>query len=281
MKRTLTILAALAAVSFGFTSCNKDDDKNDESMSIKDYVGTWNDSGYTLKIEENGSYSIKGYDEEKGTCTLNSDNKMKFAPEGGQAYEREARLMGGNTALVFIGGDANVRNFQLLFKDGVNVQSGKLGNGRWDAPHDGVKPADENSVFNDYWISLIVDNGVADLYVLAWGFRVRGTYTHENGVFKFDSPAFWQGIFRNGDSYGWSAYGAPGSYDPEVYGEYVDDGVANMNPQTFAIKQPWYIEQGDVMENYRAVRDIKLVVSDDGKEAFCSTAGLTFWLYKR
>ena len=282
MKRTLTILAVLAAVSFGFISCNKDDEKEDESMSLKDYVGTWKDSNLALSIEENGSYSSRiGNFTEKGVCSLTNGNKMKFTPDGDKAYEVEARLLGEKTALVLIGGDSQRREFQLLFKDGATVKSGKLSNGRWDAPHDGVKPADEKSVFNDYWISLLVDDNVADLYVLAWGFRVRGTYTHEKGVFKFDSPACWQGIFRSGDSYGWSAYGAPGGYDPDVHGEYVDDGVMNMNPQTFAIKQPWYIEQGDPMNNYNAVSDIRLVVTDDGKEAYCSTAGLTFWLYKR
>ena len=281
MKRTLTILAVLAAVSFGFTSCNKDDEKEDESMSLKDYVGTWKDSDVTLKIEENGSFtSTVGNVMFKGVCSLTA-GKMKFTPEGEEAYEVEPKLLGDNTALVFIDGDSKQRGFQLFFKDGVTVKSGKLGNGRWDAPHDGVKPADENSVYNDYWISLIVDNNVADLYVLAWGFHVRGTYTHENGSFKYDSPAFWQGIYRYGDSFGWSAYGAPGSYDPEVHGQYVDDGVANMNPQTFQLKQPWYFEQGDPMHNYAPVSNIRLVVSDDGKEAYCSTAGLTFWMYKR
>ena len=275
MKRLLYLLAAVAVL---FTACKK------ENLSQSDILGAWengiDECVYTFN--EDGSYTlVYNYDSDNllnGTWTL----------EGGKltlSREQESfkiKLLGGNAVMMwdYRTSEADPMSFSLLTKKGATIkQSAKLPEGRWDAPHGGTIPVDENDVLNDYNFSFVSKGNTLDMYVLAWGFHVQGNYSIEDGHLKFDNPKMWQGIWRDAYGYGWSAYGAPYDGAPGYDAEGAPiDGIANMNPQTFEIRSPWKVEEGDPMENWYPVSNMLFIV--DGDNIYFQGANLSLWAYK-
>lgn len=215
-------------------------------------------------IEHDGTWSFK-------------DNVLTLNYPGLLEESFDVLLLGGNTVLVVFHNKSHSHGCDIYYKKNATVVSPALADGRWDAPHNGVKPEVLTSAENDYTVSLIVKDGKLDMYVPAWGFHTTGTFAIENGILKYNVTNSWQGIWRDKDSYGWSASGPP--YDDCK--EYVDDGTPNMNPETFEIKAPWQTEKGDPMDNLRITQDVRLVVTPDGKEAYGIFANLRLWFYKR
>lgn len=274
MKKLFYLMAAAAVL---FTACKKDDES-----SSKDLIGAWEDSiaECVYTFSEDGSYTqaFEGVDPQKGTWTLEG-GKLALSLDETSAG---VKFFGEKTAMIwdYRASENDPMSFSILTKKGSTFkQTATLPNGRWDVPHGGLKPEDENSVFNDYTLSLVSKDGILDLYVLAWGFRVQGKYSIADGNLKFDSPKMWQGIYRYNSSYGWSAFGAPYDGAPGYDSEGSPlDGVANMNPQTFEIKSAWSVEEGDPMNNARALSDIFIIV--DGNNAYIRFAGFCKWAYK-
>lgn len=273
MKRLLYLLAA---VSLLFTACKK------ENLSQSDIVGAWEDAldECVYTFNEDGSYTqaYEGSDPRKGTWTLEG-GKLTLSIDN---ISVGAKLFGEKAAMVwdYRASENDPMDFIILTKKGATIkQAATLPEGRWDAPHMGVKPDDENSELNDYTLCFVSKGGTLDMYVLAWGFHVQGKYSIADGHLKFDSPKMWQGIYRHDSYKGWSAYGPPydGAPGYNADGEPLD-GVANMNPQTFEIKSAWSVEEGDPLNNWAPMSDILIIV--DGDNAYVQAAGLRKWAYK-
>jgi hypothetical protein len=194
------------------------------------------------------------------------------------------------------------RSVESYRKAGAKVDSGTLGDGRWDAPHTGVKPA-EYTAETDYRLCMVVSGKNIDLYVPMWGYHIQGTFTLNDGKMHIeaDDNHIWAAKeISVGDSdnwyFGWNAWG-----------DGPDDGPS-MNRETFELngRYTWYTvnelkkmghePHGDTDHSFEAaiwatgqqVHDeamelcnFELCVSPDGKEAFGAAVGLTPWFYKR
>lgn len=283
MKTILKLLAVAGALCV--VACNKPDGngQTDETSTVvtdSDFVGTWvipgEDGGYTLELKADGSYTATtqwGDEDPQVSTGTWSYKDGKFESD----LADEAELLGEGGAMAFIWNDeeSEIRSFALYFKKGATVKSPSLTDGRWDAPRWGYKP-ESYTEHEDYWCSLIVDGSNLDVYVLAWGFHMKGTYTQDGGFLKYNVTNIWQGIYRDAYSWGWSAVGPP----TEAYEDGWDYTVPNMNPETFEVKYPWTIEEGNPLEN-DVISDMPFVITADGKFAYGSLYGIDAWFYKR
>lgn len=277
-------------------------------ITAADFVGSWGQGTETdiLVLKEGGTYTEKGWDETvSGKWSFNeSAGTITMTPNGGEALTRKVLLIGGKAWLVFIE-EMDNEGFKSRVTDsyrkaGATVKSAPLGDGRWDAPHNGVKPAkyDEEA---DYRICLVVAGNKIDLYVPMWGYHIQGTFTLDNGRIKIttDDDHIWAGkTISKQDSYhyyfGWNVWND-------------DLNCLSMNPETFELRgYTWYSvndlkrmghapsDANDISfeaaiwgaaeqlhEEAMELCDFELCVTDDGKEAYGGAIGLTPWFYKR
>ncbi|MBO4435073.1 MAG: hypothetical protein J5769_06465, partial [Bacteroidales bacterium] len=178
MKRLLYLLAAVAMV---FTACKK------EEVNGDDLIGVWEDTNENthciLTFYRTGDYT-KTMDDftEEGTWRNDKGNLTLLAKDETR-MDYTVRLLGGKAALVLHGGDEESAWDELYYKKGATVQSGALKDGRYDAPHNGVKGTGNY----DRTVTFIVKGNQLDLYVHAWGTHLQGTYKIENGYLKFNA----------------------------------------------------------------------------------------------
>ncbi|MBR6246782.1 MAG: hypothetical protein IKR15_05435 [Bacteroidales bacterium] len=290
---------------------------DDGKVATADLVGTWakgEDVSYELK--EDGSYTEKMY-EETTTGKWSFDEKdamLTFTPKEGEAWKVEVRLIGGKTWMVMVyeyedGGKHY--SYDSFRKKGATVESAPLSDGRWDAPHNGEKPA-EYAKDTDYNLCLVVAGDKIDVYVPMWGLHIQGTFTLADGRLHIetDDDHIWAGKYIGANFISWSAWDAPS----EDFRDTWDESYGAMNAETFELQKPyqWYsvteiLSRGKDPEKYKdeydkdpvnfkwmiwevgvGVRqealdlcDFDLCVTPDGKQAFGGAVGLTPVFYKR
>jgi len=309
------LFAAIACAALLFACCGKTNPSNtdqgtnpvvEEKITSADFVGSWGQGEDTdmLVLKEDGSFAQKGWNETiSGKWSFNEkDNTITFTPDGSEAWTKGVLLIGGKAWLVLVEESDGFRFVESYRKAGAKVDSGTLGDGRWDAPHTGVKPA-QYTEDADYRLCLLVSGKNIDLYVPMWGYHIQGTFTLNDGKMHIeaDDNHIWAAKeISVGDSdnwyFGWNAWG-----------DGPDDGPS-MNRETFELngRYTWYTvnelkkmghePHGDTDHSFEAaiwgagqqVHDeamelcnFELCVSPDGKEAFGSAIGLTPWFYKR
>lgn len=259
MKRLLYLLAAVAVL---FTACKKD-----PVASNNDLVGVWEDpndnSQMVLTFNKDGSYTITSEDfKEEGTWTLDKGILTTLNHEISDGEDVVLRadytplLIGGKAALVLRNETEDEVYYELYYKKGATVKSGALKDGRYDAPHNGIKGTGNY----DRTITFIVKGNQLDLYVHAWGTHLQGTYTIENGYLKFNATKGWYG--QDMVEGGWFAGDADIDFENFTFGNENYQWLEGMQYQ-------------DVFSSF------PLCVTDDGKDAYMSAAGLTRWLFLR
>ena len=289
---------------------NDEPGKDEGKITAADFVGTWGQGEDTdmLVLKEDGTFSEKGWEETiAGKWAYNeNDSTITMTPDGGDAVVRVVLLIGGKAWLVFIEengeGEYKSRFTNSYRKAGATVKSAPLGDGRWDSPHSGFKPAEYNDEA-DYRICLVVAGNKIDLYVPMWGYHIQGTFTQEDGRIKIstDDDHIWAAKEINVvDSYdwyfGWNAWGdgpdAGPSMNPETfelngYTWYTVNELKNMGhapdpdkPDHTFETAIWEAAQ-QLHDEAMDLCDFELCVTDDGKEAFGGAVGLTPWFYKR
>ena len=84
--------------------------------------------------------------------------------------------------------------------------------GRWD-----YLPEDAKVGEGQQRLTLIFDGSNVDLYIVAWGDHLKGTYTYENNKlnFSFKNENAWDALIVDGSSWGWDA--GDGALDPETF----------------------------------------------------------------
>lgn len=84
--------------------------------------------------------------------------------------------------------------------------------GRWD-----YLPVEAEVGEGEQRLTLFFDGSNVDVYIVAWGDHLKGTYTYENNKlnFSFKNENAWDALIVNGDSWGWSA--SDGALDPETF----------------------------------------------------------------
>ncbi len=288
----------------------------------KDLYGAWQMGATALTLNEGGTFSYIAYadaDEQKGTWTYDGENLTRTYEGSTDKEIAKVVLAGEKTWLSLVRedgeGEYRSRFYENYRKKGATVLSGTLGDGRWDAPRNGIRPA-ENTISTSYTFCMVVEGSTVDLYVPAWGYHIQGTFTLNDGKMHIetDDDHIWQGLYidRNGEygSIGWSA-GNPPSDEFESTWDYSYD---SMNAETFELQYPYkYMSVSEVLaqgkkpeqydpeyqvhpyylkfliyewgENMREIaydlRDFDLCVTPDGTEAFGGAIGLSPWLYKR
>ena len=303
--------AALLAAGCGKTNpSNPDPGTNpvvEEKITSADFAGSWGQGEDTdmLVLKEDGSFAQKGWDETiSGKWSFNEkDNTITFTPDGSEAWTKGVLLIGGKAWLVLVEESDGFRSVESYRKAGAKVDSGTLTDGRWDAPHTGVKPA-QYTEDADYRLCLLVSGNNIDLYVPMWGYHIQGTFTLSDGKLHIetDDDHIWAGkTISVQDSYNWS-------FGWNAWGEGPDDGPS-MNRETFELLNgyTWYTvnelkkmghapdpDKPDhtfetaIWDAAQQLHDeamdlcnFDLCVSPDGKEAFGAAVGLTPWFYKR
>ena len=84
--------------------------------------------------------------------------------------------------------------------------------GRWD-----YLPEESKVGEGEQRLTLIFDGSHVDVYIVAWGDHLKGTYTYENNKlnFSFKNEDAWDALIVNGSSRGWSM--SDGALDPETF----------------------------------------------------------------
>lgn len=289
MKRFF-LLALTAITAISFAACEKQGGENGGgggTASEKDLIAAWVETdGTEINFTSDGKVAAKYDDGETDTYTWSfKDGKLTVSSsdpdEEDEVYDV---IFAAKKNALILAQDNNVKSyaggryFMMYYKKGAAIPSATLSDGRWDCPHWGVKPENPTDPGNDYRFSLIVKGNTMDMYVFAWGFHITGTYAISKGELTYNHTNTWQGIFREGGSWGWAAAGPP--YEDPRWANW-DYSTPNINPETFAIRPPYVYEEGDPLDNARAFHSFKIVLTDDGKEAYADIANLVGWFYKR
>jgi len=264
MKKLTLIFAALGLL---LCACEKENN----SANSDDLVGVWENTNenmaQTITLEKNGNYvQVDGEYELKGKWELKGSvlTILTEDPEGGKEMQRsevKVKLIGGKAALVteYEGEEEHLGKFvdhALYYKKGAQVKSGALKDGRYDAPHSGIKGTGNY----DRTFTFIVKGNNLDLYVHAWGTHLKGTYTIENGVFKFNITEGWYG------------------YDSVEGGWFAGDADIDFENFAFGNKNYKWVEGIRYAEDFAS---FPLCVSDDGKDLYMSAVGTTRWAFLR
>ena len=176
MKRILFFLAAVSLVAF--TSCDETTDENNENAANAGSVyGTWvsslTDEHSTLVINENGTGSL--YREE---FTFTYDGKLdsihiRNVYQGIEEITSYKVSFLGDIMTWSFTEENGYTYYEVWYKEGGNY-SRKVTDARYDLFTD-ASAGDTMAVY-------IFKGNKVDLYIIAWGEHLSGTFTHENGV---------------------------------------------------------------------------------------------------
>lgn len=313
-----------AAVALMVSACDeKDGPANvaDEPATTADLVGSWGwDNTPNFVFKADGTYTETRWEETTTGKWSLADGKLSFTPTGSETWEAGLVLTGGKAwiALVYESDDPEypMRSFESYRKIGATVKSAALTEGRWDAPRNGIKPA-QYEKGDAYTFCMVVKGKTVDLYVPMWGYHVQGAFTLEDGKMHIeaDDDHIWSGLYIDGtDSdawFGWNGWGPP---DDENVPATWDESFGSMNSETFELQSPYVYytvnelkamgKQPDptdkeyladpfafkfriyewalgIHENAQGLLDFDLCVAGNGKEAYGGAVGLSPWLYKR
>jgi len=127
--------------------------------------------------------------------------------------------------------------------------------GRWDG------------VFEDSLIgkgeqrfTLIFDGNEVTVYIIAWGHKLKGTYTHENDslIFSFDNATSYEALVIEENSSGWSM--ADGALDPETL------ELSPVVPEGCNASYRWYVmEEETFNQDIEFLQNFAFKITADGK----------------
>lgn len=278
----------------------------------KDLYGTWknpNGSFPVLNLKQDGTFTYTAYEgdtEQKGTWSYDGSSLTRTFEGSTDKDVAPVVLTGGKAWLVLVYDDefeidgTTIKNriCDIYRKDGATVASGTLTDGRWDAPHDGVKPAEYTDQV-DYNMCLLVEGNTVDLYVPMWGLHIQGSFTLSDGKMNISTDAenIWKAVVIEGDenygSIGWNA----GNMNPETFelmGEYKWYTISEImakgarpegNPEYH--EKPWlfkfmiYEFAENELDIAMDLCGFGLCVAESGTEAYGYSAGRGTCFYKR
>ena len=308
MKKLLYILVAgVAILAAGCDKTGEDTGKpSDGKSATADFVGNWTQGGETVFVfKDDGTYMENRWGESSsGRWSFNeSGSTITLTKSGAEAETVKVLLIGGKAWMVLIDESDGMKSCESYRKEGAKVESAAPGNGRWDAPHNGVKPT-EYTAESDYRLCFLISGKTIDLYVPMWGYHIQGTFTFNDGKLHIetDDDHIWAGKYIDVvDSYNWS-------FGWNAWGEEPDSGPS-MNRETFELNgYTWYTVNGlkkmghepanDTDRTFGAaiwneavqlhdeaigLCDLYICFTPDGKEAYGNAGemGLPLCCYKR
>lgn len=280
----------------------------------KDLLGSWqnpNDASQVLVLKEDGTFIFtpnQGAPEESGTWTYDGSTMTTKYDGEAESSVSQVVLTGGKAWLVLVMDDEyeidgktyKNRAFEIYRKVGATVESGTLGNGRWDATHNGLKPEAYTDEV-DYNMCLKVEGSEVDLYVPVWGVHIQGTFTLSDGrmTISTDEDHIWKALVINvTDQYnydfGWNA----GNMNPETfellngYSWYSITELKAMgkkpNPSDpeyieypYKFKFAIYERAENELDIAKDLCTFSLCVAESGTEAYGNAVGMSKCFYKR
>lgn len=213
MKRILFFLAAASLVAF--TSCDDTNQDNieDASNGAGSVYGTWvNDLAHEtedrLVINENGTGSLYRED-----FTFTYDGKLDsihIRNVYGEGHEEitsyKVTFLGDIMTWSYTEENGYV-SYEVWYKEGGNY-SRKVTDARYDLFTD-ASAHDTMAVY-------IFNGNKFDLYIIAWGYHLSGTFTHENGVLNMTITE-GKCLSSDSDSRSWGAGGMnPETLEPKA-----------------------------------------------------------------
>ncbi|MBR4809879.1 MAG: BACON domain-containing protein [Bacteroidales bacterium] len=286
----------------------------------KDLYGTWknpNGSFPVLNLKQDGTFTYTAYEgdtEQKGTWSYDGSNLTRTFEGSTDKDVAPVVLTGGKAWLVLVYDDefeidgTTIKNriCDIYRKDGATVASGTLTDGRWDAPHDGVKPAEYTDQV-DYNMCLLVEGNTVDLYVPIWGEHIQGTFTLSDGKMSIttDDDHIWKALEievtdQDHWSFGWNASNEDGEYNmnPETFelrgeykwytinqmkemGEEPSEGNPEYRDHPWRFKFQIYLNAENEHEIAMDLCNFGFCVADSGTEAYGFCAGMGKCFYKR
>ena len=127
--------------------------------------------------------------------------------------------------------------------------SGTSLEGRWD----GVM--DESQVGKgDQRLTFIFKGNNVDVYIVAWGDHLKGTYTYQNNILNINVTEAWDALIKKANYSGWSM--ADGALDPETFElKYTED-----------LPYRWYeMEEEQRQEDIEFLSNIDFTITGNGK----------------
>lgn len=275
----------------------------------KDLYGTWqNPSGVypVLNLKKDGTFTYTAFPddpEQKGTWSYDGSNLTRTFEGSTDKDVAPVVLTGGKAWLVLVYDDefeidgTTIRNriCEIYRKKDATVASGTLTDGRWDAPHDGVKPAEYTDQV-DYNMCLLIEGNTVDLYVPVWGEHIQGTFTLSDGwmYISTDEDHIWKALEidvtdQMNWSFGWNA----GNMNPETFellGEYkwytINELKAmgqkpGVNDPLWEFRFAIYAAAENELDIARNLCGFGFCVAESGTEAYGFCAGMGKCFYKR
>ncbi|MBO7112178.1 MAG: hypothetical protein J6W18_09550 [Bacteroidaceae bacterium] len=221
MKKVLFFLVAASLVAF--TACDDKENVEDNSTTTGGSVyGTWvhdlaRESADKLVINENGTCTL--YSEEFAYTYDSKNDSLHLLDK----YSSSEKL---NSYKVSFYGDVMTWSWTEeeighVFYDVWYKEGGNFGRKVTDARYDLFTDASAQDTMAVY----IFKGNNVDLYIIAWGTHLSGTYTHENGVLTMNFTA-GECLSSESDHLSWFAPGI----DPETLEPY--EGYEWYNMQT-------------------------------------------------
>lgn len=123
--------------------------------------------------------------------------------------------------------------------------------GRWDGVPEGVQVG-----IGEQRITLIFSGNKVDVYIVAWGDHLKGTYTYENEKlnFSFKIEDSWDALIVHDNFWGWSM--SDGALDPETFElKYTED-----------LPYRWYQMNQEVFnDDVEFLKNFTFKIIDEGK----------------
>ena len=213
MKRVLFFLAAASLVAF--TSCDETNQDNieDASNGAGSVYGTWvNDLAHAQKADrlvfnENGNGSLRRED-----FTFTYDGNLDslhirnvYPGDIVEITSYKVTFLGDIMTWSFTDEDGYTY-YEVWYKEDGNF-SRKVTDARYDLFTD-ASADDTMAVY-------IFNGNNVDLYIIAWGYHLSGTFTHENGVLNM-TITDGKCLSSNSESRSWEA----GGLNPETLEPY-------------------------------------------------------------
>ena len=132
--------------------------------------------------------------------------------------------------------------------------------GRWD----GVM--DESEVGKGMQrLTFIFNGNNVDVYIVAWGDHIKGTYTYENNILNVNVTEAWDALIKTESYSGWNM--ADGALDPETFElKYTDE-----------LPYRWYaMEEDEKKKDIEFLSNIDFTITGNGKATSNNPMPLTY-----
>jgi len=197
------VLYFLGIALLAFAAC---DDEKTDSRDPNSIYGYWvddvTDPQTVINLKKDGTGT-------KGDVLMGEAGREKFT----FSYKDSVLIINDETSYKVKTGDVMTWTSEdaegisslsdIWFRDDFIFRK-NVSDGRWNGSRDGS---------DDYECSIIFNDGNIDIYIMAWGEHLVGTYRHSIGILSVELSEGYNARIVDGDSWSWEA----GNINPETF----------------------------------------------------------------